>query len=118
MTLENWLANLCTEKPPKKIVAYYFGLFQSDTSYMVHLTGSETFDEDDDDWAASDDYEPREKYFVLPGEYNQFDWEEVLKKVSAELRAFFETKTFTDSFFVKAKAIATGFDDGDLIRLK
>ena len=119
MTLENWLFDLCdTESPDKSIIAFNFGLFESEDGYTIYLIGSKEFDEDDPDWATNIDFEPEEKYFPLATEdYNHLKWEQVLQKIKTQLEDFSKTDKFKSSFFSKAKAITTGFDDGDLERI-
>jgi hypothetical protein len=115
MKLEQWLTNICkTETPDKSIVAYWFGMFESDT-YTLYLVGSNEYTPDDDDWACNADFVPREKYRALAGKgYSRLAWEDLLEKVKGELTDFMKTETFKTSFFADATAIAVGFDDGDL----
>jgi len=119
MNFEEWIAQIIkTEKPSKNIKGYYFGLFENeDNEYMLYLSGSTEFDEEDDDWACNDDYAPNEKYFQLP-KCKGLEWEDVLKQVVDMLYKFIKTDLYNNSFFSKAKGIATGFDEGDLILIK
>jgi hypothetical protein len=41
-----------------------------------------------------------------------------LEEIEAQLKYFLGTVRFKNSFFAKARAITTGFDDGDLVRIK
>jgi hypothetical protein len=115
MELEQWLSNICkTEAPDKSIVAYWFGIFESET-YMLYLVGSNSYDSNDDDWACNTDFVPKHKYFALVNEdYKDLDWEDLLMKVKSKLVDFMKSTTFQNSFFAEATAIAVGFDDGDL----
>lgn len=114
MNFEEWITGITkTEKPSKKIIAFYFGLFESaDNEYMMYLSGSREFD-GDGDWACYDDFEPKEKYLPL-AQYKGLGWEVVLDNVVATLQEFVKTDLYLNSFFSKAKGIATGFDNGDL----
>jgi len=120
MTLQEWLFKLCdTEKPDKSIIAYNFGLFETEDGYTIYLIGSKEYDKDDQDWATNNDFEPSIKYYPLPtNEYKDLKWEKVLDKIKSQLKDFTKTDRFKNSFFAKAKAITTGFDDGDLVKVK
>lgn len=104
------------ERPGEDIIAYYFGIFEGTEGYEVYLVGSKGFDEDDDDWACNNDFEPANKYFSLkqPGA----DWEQILEDVKKNIETFTRQDSFKNSFLDKAEAIATGFDEGDLYRIK
>lgn len=52
--------------PPDDVVAYNFGIFESEGGYILYLVGSREYDPDDDDWACHEDYVPVEKYFEPP----------------------------------------------------
>jgi len=120
MTLQEWLFKLCdTETPDKSIIAYNFGLFETEDGYTIYLIGSKEYDKNDQDWATNNDFEPSIKYYPLPtSEYKHLKWDKVLEKIKSELSVFTRTDKFRNSFFAKAKAITTGFDDGDLIKVK
>jgi len=120
MTFQDWLQSICiTEKPHKSIIAYNVGIFESVDGYMVYLIGSKEFDEEDSDWATNEDFIPKNKYYRLPKqEFKDMKWDEVQTKIEQMLKDFINSDTFKRSFFSEAKAITTGFDDGDLIRVK
>jgi hypothetical protein len=119
MTLEGWLFNLCDSEAPKKsIIAYNFGLFETEDSYSIYLIGSNEFDENDSDWATNSDFEPKDKYFQLPAkDFKKLSWQQVLDQIESELKTFSKSAKFRNSFFSKAQAVTTGFDDGDLVRI-
>ncbi|MBO9154935.1 hypothetical protein ACFOTA_22155 [Chitinophaga sp. GCM10012297] len=119
ITLNDWLFQLCdTESPDTSIAAYHFGLFETAHGYEIYLIGSKEFDEEDSDWACNVDFEPVNKYFPLTQEeYRNVGWEKILERIISELSAFVRTEKFATSFFSKAEAVSTGFDDGDLVRI-
>jgi hypothetical protein len=78
MTFQEWLTKLSkTEKPDKSIIAYNFGIFETTEGYTVYLIGSKEFEEDDSDWATNEDFVPQLKYFPLPVELNQLEWNQI-----------------------------------------
>lgn len=119
-TFQEWLNQLCKkERPGNSIIAYNFGIFETATGYTVYLIGSRTFDSKDQDWATNKDFEPKDEYFPLPGaQYKKLAPQKVRQKIKAQLLEFTETDEFKNSFFAKAKAITTGFDDGELVRIR
>ena len=116
MELVQWLTNICkSETPDKTIVAFYFGIYQTVEGYEMYLSGSKEYSDCDNDWASGSDFVPREKYLALDiTQYKNLEWQDLLEKVKKELMDFKKTEMFESSFFNVAKAIAVGFDDGDL----
>jgi hypothetical protein len=115
MSFEEWITQIIKEeKPSEKIKGYFFGIFETENKgYMMYLSGSKEFDEDDENWACNNDFEPQSKYLSLP-QYKGLSWEKVLSNVECILTDFVKTEMFKNSFLAKAKGIATGFDDGIL----
>ena len=119
MGISEWIKNICqSESPDNSIIAYNFGLFKSEKGYVIYLIGSKAFDEEDQDWACNMDFEPNEKYLLLPDEFQNQEWKEILNKVERQLKEITKAPTFNATFLSNAKAITTGFDDGDMIRIK
>jgi len=116
----NWIERINkSKKRNENIVAYNFGLFETAEGYTVYLTGSESFDENDDDWAANIDFEPKEKYLELPStESKGKDWEEILNVIYKILTDYLQSESFRKSILKDAEVITVGFDDSDLIRIK
>jgi hypothetical protein len=120
MTFNNWLTQICTtEKPYKLIIAYNFGLFETSNGYTVYLIGSKTYDAEETDWATEADFVPTLKYYELPAsDFKQLQFDKAQDKVKQMIKDFMKTDTYKKSFFIKAKAITIGFDDGDLEKIK
>jgi hypothetical protein len=120
MTFNNWLTRICkNEKPNNSIIAYNFGIFETQTGYMIYLVGSKEFDSKNNDWAANTQFAPQYKYFNLPtNEFDGLNFDMAERKATDMVKNFMKTSTFRNSFFTNAKAITIGFDDGDLVRLK
>lgn len=124
MTFENefnnWISDINShENPSKDIIAFWFGLFETENGFTMYLIGSKEFAENDDDWTCNEDFEPKDKYLNLPNESTTGrNFENVLEDSIDILRAFLESNDFKTSIFSSSIAIAIGFDDGDLIRIK
>jgi|SRR5687767_5436007 len=111
------------EKPDTSIIAYKFGIFETPdvpSGYYLYLIGAKKYDPQDDDWAAGfGDFRPKNTYLALPEkEFKNLKWEKVEKLVEKTVKRFTKSEEFKHSFFNNAKAIAVGFDDGDLVRVK
>ena len=120
LKFNNWLKRINeNEKIDSSIIAFNFGIFESPEGYKIYLIGAKKYDENDEDWATYEDYSPKEKYFPL--EINTTDgkdWEEVLKISTDLVTQYVNSDDYKNSIFKNAKAITTGFDEGDLIRIK
>src|SRR5579875_2899076 len=102
MTFENWIENIIkAERPSSDILAYNFGIFETPSGYSLYLIGSCEYDEGGD-WACNNDFEPTEKYFPLPNEFSELQWDEVQTKVVEILKGFLTTDLYKDSFLSKA----------------
>lgn len=55
--IRHWIQQINDETIlPSDIVAFNFGLFESEEGYCIYLTGSKFYDESDDDWACDIDF--------------------------------------------------------------
>jgi hypothetical protein len=50
-------------------------------------------------------------------DFKKLSWQQVLDQIESELKTFSKSAKFRNSFFSKAQAVTTGFDDGDLVRI-
>ncbi|MDI9880252.1 hypothetical protein [Flectobacillus longus] len=113
----SWLDTILTnEKPEKDIIGYYFGLVTTEEGYQAYLIGSKTFDESTDDWACNIDFSPVNKYLFLG--QKDLAWYQILDNFKTYLIDYSKTSVFKNSFLENSIAIAYGFDEGDLFRLK
>ncbi|MEZ3549196.1 MAG: hypothetical protein K1W02_00450 [Muribaculaceae bacterium] len=126
--LEEWLKSIATGNTlPKDIVAVNIGMFETDGGYGVYLCGSDEYDEEDSDWACEPAYEIPDDYLMLTGDvFESMDWEtfqndivEALKEILTSdggiINRFIGTRI---NRFIGKRIVTTGFDDGDLIRIK
>ncbi|MCK5741666.1 MAG: hypothetical protein KAH48_05570 [Chlorobi bacterium] len=104
-----------TENIPENIVAFNFGIFESENEHMIYLSGSIVFDAEDDDWACDEDYNPKEKYLGLTALSKNIDWEEIQNFVKESIEMF--ANSFSNTFLHKAEYVSTGFDAGELIQI-
>ena len=117
--IEHWLLQINDETVlPPDIVAFNFGLFESENEYCIYMIGSRFYDEFDDDWACDIDFEPNRKYLMLTSESIQnMSWEKILYEVKNVISSFITANACKLPLFV-GKIITIGFDDGDLVRIQ
>lgn len=112
--IKRWIINVDkTEELPSDIVALSFNLYEP---YGMEMVGSAWFDEEDEDWACDEDFEPAQRScpdFEISG---NLKWEEVLEIVVAILKNLIEE--LPDLKLFKVEHIAVGFTDGDLTIIK
>jgi len=124
MKLENLIADWITNNKIaaselQGIEAINFGIFETTDGFTTYLTGAKEYDSEDDDWATEVDFEPTNKYLAIPPELTkQLDWMGVLELVENSLTIYLNSDSFTNSQLTNINVITTGFDDGDLTRIK
>ena len=105
--LQDWLTNICDhDKPGKHISKLRFGLSESINSYTLFLVGVNHYQIDKTHGATRIEFEPVNMYFgIPPAYYKNLNREQVLAKLSRELKSFTSTKKFKNSFFTKADSV-------------
>ncbi len=103
-TLQDWLLNVCeNDRPQKPISKYNVGLFESSNAYTLYLVGVNTYDADKNRSVTRIEFEPTNMYFKLPEAYYQnLSREQLLDKLTFELKSFAKSEKFKTSFFAKA----------------
>lgn len=100
----------------KGIVAFNIGIFETEESYALHLTGSKTYDPDDDDWACNEDFKADEKYLELPkSEFSEQDWQDFQSLVKVMVDKYLELHAQNEKSIFYHKIVTIGFDEGDLV---
>ena len=111
--IEKWVDEVLKQDIPNDVVAVMFNLYEDDEHiYSMEIVGTESFDEEDEDWACDEltDFGTRENPLVLESDSG---WEEVLSKVSESLKRYLETGKHAAKL-KRCTAVATGFVDGDV----
>ena len=116
--LEAWLHEILTsEKPPIEISAYRFGLGEVEEGYILYLAGSKIYDVEDDEWAS---YPPEflvERELII-SENEEREWYWILLEVIYALGKTLRKEPVQTSFLGGAVPVYTGFESGDLYRIK
>ena len=110
-TLEEWLDNICTnEKPANPIATFEFGFFEGPDNYTLYLVGMNRYDKTENHTVIRVEYEPTHMYFPLPAnEYKISERQQVVEKLTSQLKDFIGTAKFKNCFLAKAKTITTSF---------
>lgn len=117
--VESWLENInSSEKPNPEIIAFNFGLFESENGFIMYLIGSKEYNGNDDDWTSEIDFEPKSKYFEFPiiVTGNKY-WDIILEISKSILTDYCQSEKYEHSIFKNSIAITIGFDDGELERI-
>ena len=116
----NWLTQIeqFDGFPPKEVLAFNFGIYESESGYKMYLVGGFEYDEDDDDWACIEMPKAEHRYLPFPSEMGSLQWEDLLKSVADVLRELEKEGRFNTTILKNVKAITTGFDDGELIKIR
>ena len=102
-TLQDWLINICdNDKPKQPIQKYKFGLFESTNDYTVFVAGVNTYSKGNYR-SIRIAFKPTNMYLKLPKDYfENLTREQLLDKLTSELKDFASTEKFKNSFFTKA----------------
>jgi len=106
-TLQDWLVDICDNDNPNKskITKYQFELFGSANGYTIALIGVNTY-ENENHSVTSIEFEPSNTYFKLPETYYEnLNRQQLLKKLTFQLKDFANTEKFNASFFTKASIV-------------
>lgn len=104
--------------PPDEVIAFNFGLYEAESGYMMYLVGGFEYSEENDDWACIELLSSKNFYFELPVELQSRSWIFVLDHCASLFKELEAEGKLNKCFLSKAKAITTGFDDGDLIKIR
>lgn len=116
----DWLKNIEKQDgiPPDSVIAFNLGLMESDQGFMMYFVGSFDYSEDDDDWACVEPPAKPYRYLKLPDEVQNESWETILDICKNTLMELESDGTLNTTLMKNAKAITTGFDDGELIKIR
>ena len=138
--IKEWLEQIVTDTPlPKNVVALWIGiakLWDSDNDkefYAIYLTGSDTYNPENADWAVEPSYDPTEKYIIPDAlnlidtilktdedNYSFNDWIIPIAYCSLNISNIMNNKLNTNAFtkFNKSLFVTVGYDDGDFIAIE
>lgn len=116
----NWLQNIEVKEgiPSSTTIAFNIGVFESEEGFTMYLVSSNVYSNIDDDWACIDPPIESYKYLVLPDNFQNKHWSEVLEICKNILIQLEKTGSLNKTLLKNAKFITTGFDDGELVKIR
>ena len=116
--LENWLHEIVVaEKPTAGILAFRIGIGEVEEGYVLYLAGSKNHDETNDEWAAHPPEFIADKELIVSATEGE-EWYWMLLEVIYSLGRILRTFPIANSFLGGNAPVYTGFESGDLYRLK
>lgn len=103
---------------PKSVKAFNFGIIETENDYQTYIVGTNKYYKENDDWACEEDFTPKEKYLSLGADSKKWNWQEIQSIVKNGIEEFIETRISPLTFVHKAEYLTTGFDDGELLKIK
>ena len=118
--IKNWLkfVESIDGIPPKEVVAFNFGIFESTEGVLMYLVGSFEYSEENDDWAKLEAPDKAYRYIRLPDELQEANPELSVDTVADVLAEMEEEGLFKKGILKNAQAICCGFDDGELVKIR
>lgn len=114
--LKTWFYQISKEIELKEgLVAYNFGIFESSEGYGIYLAGSDSYDENDEDWACETPYQSQ-PLLLKNTLLEKMNWEDALDTLSREIKTILEETNLGKGVFSN-KIVTIGFDDGNLTKL-
>lgn len=101
---------------PDEIIAFNFGMYETEDGYCIYLIGSKHYDKDDDDWACDEDFVPTNNFLIIPFNDKKDDWDVFLNKIVDIISSLITTCPELSP--LSSRYVTVGFDDGNLIRIK
>ena len=115
-----WLAEV--EKmdgiPPADVVVFHLGVYKSDEGFVMYLVGGFEYTEENDDWAHLEMPKQDYRYWLLPENVQDKPWQLAVEYAKNTLLELEEEGKFDNNILMHAKAITTGFDEGDIIKIR
>jgi shikimate kinase len=110
-----WLDMALSEPVPESVIAFNFNLYEP---WSIEIIGSDTYSENDPNWASDGAESFRPAVEALPLQASEHSsWKEVLEHAANLVRAYLERPGAGSQRLRRAQAVAIGFVDGELRRL-
>lgn len=134
IAIQKWLEQLVIKSPiPANVVALWIGIVKlmdkEKEVYAIYLTGSDSYDEEDIDWATESTYEPSGRYLFIgilneiddiivndsSGDYSFLDWILPLAYCALTVDDIIRTKLNKTLFLTSRERlfVSLGHDSGD-----
>lgn len=102
------------EQLPSDVVAVNFNLYEgADQTYDIQLIGTDTFNEEDEDWVCEEIFTTGENVFLLPKTNSIENWEDGLSFIRKMVEKYLENGKYAN-ILKGLQAVGIGFVDGDI----
>jgi len=98
----------------RQSVMFSFNLTKPTT---IEVIGSESYRDDDPDWASEEAFRPEIEDLPLPPPERSKDWDAVLECAKVLIYAYLDRPSVGSAILKRSQAVAVGFIDGDLHRV-
>lgn len=116
-----WVNHSLQKAPLEKIKAFSFNLmepaFEVNAKFGIELIGAGMFDENDEDWACEEVWEPQKRSLSIPISFSGDTWEKCLEIMSKEVKVILDSDQ-PSSEILNSKPVAIGFVDSNLTILR
>lgn len=104
--------------PPESVIAFNLGIIEGDQGFVMYFVGAFEYSEDNDDWACLEPPTKTYRYLKLPEKFQNLSGEIILELCRKALTEMEQDGTLNTTLMRNAKAITTGFDNGELIKIR
>ena len=111
--VQDWLDEVLKQDIPNEVAGFCFNLYEDgDCDWSMELVGTESFDEDDEDWACGEitDFGTRTKPLMWKSES---EWEHVLEDSIFALKTYLENGKYAEALRGRS-GVGVGFVDGNI----
>ena len=109
----DWVSDVLVDIPDET-AAFIFNIYEEDDAYLVDITGTVTFDSNNEEWTDEINWDSGEELFIIPKEKFEGDWEDIHDALAETLEALIEVDNELSDALCDSDAVAIGFIDGDL----
>ena len=109
----DWVSDVLIDIPDETL-AFVFNIYEEDDAYLVDITGTASFNAEDESWTENINWDSGDELFIIRTEKFEGDWEEIHDSIAEALEALIELDGELADTLCDSDAVAVGFIDGDL----
>ncbi|MCT8975293.1 hypothetical protein N4T77_01645 [Clostridium sp. CX1] len=99
---------------PSDVIAVNFNLYEgSNQTYDIQLIGTDTFDEEDEDWVCEEIFTTGEDVFLIPRTDDIENWEDGLSFITKMIEKYLQDGKLAN-VLQELQGVGVGFVDGDI----
>lgn len=114
LSLCEWMESALDESKLDDVVAFNFNLYEgAENAYHVQIIGSESFDEEDEDWACDEVYTSGENLLMIERTDEIQDWMDGLEYITKIVERYLN-EGGKAHILKSVTAVGIGFTDGEI----